>query len=178
MKTKAPKQLKLFRKEGVVFGGGKSGTHPTGKRPFSKKCDVHVVMRSGHAVGGHSLLRSQNRKVVKGIIEKYGKRFYVSIKRNVNVGNHIHLLIRAPNAQLQRDFLRTISALIARHVMKAHKGSPMTVTRFWDARPFTRLVTMGRAFRAVTHYLALNSLEAIGFSKFEARNYLLTLSTG
>jgi hypothetical protein len=56
--------------------------------------------------------------------------------------------------------------------------TPSTIKQFWDARPFTRLVPWGRAYRAVTHYLALNSLEAIGFTKSTAREYLATLNTG
>jgi len=171
------KQLKLFRKEGIVFGGNHQKGNPTKKRPFSKKCDVHLVLKSKYAVGERSFLRVHNRKDIKAIIERYAKRFYISIKRNINVGNHIHLLIHTPTPQMQRRFLRTTTAMIARHVMNAHKGSPSPVKQFWDARPFTRLVHWGRAYRAVICYLSLNSLEAIGFTKASAREYMGTFST-
>lgn len=155
--------------------------NPSKRRPFSKKCDAHVVLKSRFAVGPRSFLRSANRKAVKAIVERSAKRFYVTLRRNINVGNHLHLLIHAPTAEMQRNFLRTITALIAREIMNAHKGNsickvlgrPADAARgFWDARPFSRLIPWGRAYQAILNYLSLNSLEAIGFTKTAAREYL------
>jgi len=36
---------------------------------------------------------------------------------------------------------------------------------FWDQRPFTRLVSLGKEFTNVLAYIALNSTEAAGFSR-------------
>jgi hypothetical protein len=170
-------QLKLFRKEKVIFGGSHLRGNPTCRRPFSKKCDSHLILKSKHAVGERSFLRKSNRNAIKSIIETAAKTFYVTLRRNINVGNHLHLLIHAPNAEMQRNFLRTIAALIARHVTNSHRGKASSIKKFWDGRPFSRLVPWGRAYKAVLNYLSLNSLEAIGFGKMEAREYLRTFST-
>jgi hypothetical protein len=122
-------------------------------------------------------LRAANRRVIKSIIEKAAKKFYVTLRRNINVGNHLHLLIHAQNAEMQRNFLRTISALIAREITGARRGAPTTIKKFWDGRPFSRLVPWGRAYQAILNYFSLNSLEAIGFSKNSAREYLKGLSS-
>ncbi len=176
-KNHSRNQLKLFRKDGVVFGGGNRRTNPTVRRPFSPKCFTHVVMRSGHAKGEHSFLRKQNKYEIKNIIKKASRDFYVEVKRVENVGNHLHLLIRASTREKQSHFFRTISALIARQVTGSRKGKASRMNHFWDARPFTRLVNWGRAYKAVVHYLSLNSLEAIGFSKQMAREYLASFSS-
>jgi REP element-mobilizing transposase RayT len=171
------RQLKFFRRDKIFFGGGLRCTHPTKARPFSKKCDIHVVIKSSYAKGELSFLKAYNRKEIQVIIEKYAKRFYITLKRSVNVGNHIHLLIHAQTAEMLRRFLRAITAMIARHVTRSKKGNPSNYESFWDARPFTRLVNWGKAYETILHYLSLNSLEAIGFTKVMAREYLKTFST-
>ncbi len=183
IKFKRVKQTDFFQPSKITFGGNNKRGHPTRARPFSKKCETHVVMKSRLAIGDRSFLRANNRRAIKAIIEQSAKRFYVTLTRNVNVGNHLHLLICAPTAEAQRNFLRTISALIARKVMSAHRNSPMKLKslgslRFWDGRPFTRLIPWGRAYQAILNYLSLNSLQAIGFSKKEGRKYLKGLSSG
>jgi REP element-mobilizing transposase RayT len=42
-------------------------------------------------------------------------------------------------------------------------------TRFWDHRPFTRVVSGFKAARRLIDYLRINEMEGWGFSKFEAR---------
>jgi hypothetical protein len=169
-------QQKLFRNEKLFFGGNAMKGNPTARRPFSKKCDNHIVLKFRFAQGERSFLRTTNRKIVKSIIERSAKRFYVTLRRNINVGNHLHLLIHAPSAEMQRNFLRTVAALIAREIMGAHKGSPSAIRKFW-ARPFSRLIPWGRPHKAILIYLSLNSPEAIGFTKNSAREYLNELST-
>ncbi len=170
-------QLKLFRQHKLFFGGSRLKGNPSRARPFSKKCVCHIVLKSRHAVGDKSFLSRRNKNFVEGIIKNSSKRFYVTVRRFTNVGNHLHIVLQSPTADAQRNFLRTISALIARRVTNSHRGSPMKVEKFWDARPFSRLVPWGKAYQAILNYLSLNSLEAIGFSKGEARDYLKTLST-
>ena len=171
-------QLKLFRNQKLFFGGSSKRGHPKKARPFSKKCDVHVVLKSRLAVGERSFLRGGNRKLIDTIVQQVSQRFYVTIRRKINVGNHLHLLIHSPNAEFQKNFLRTISALIARKIMGSNKGSPMNVNAFWDGRPFSRLIPWGRAYTTIQKYLSLNSLEAIGFTKVTAQEYLATFFTG
>jgi hypothetical protein len=143
-----------------------------------------LVLKSRFAVGERSFLRVANRKIVKSIIEKSAKRFYVTLRRNINVGNHLHLLVNAPTPDAQRNFLRTclwthLSALKPRALRaRTAQNASHFAADTWDARPFSRLVPWGRAYQAILTYLSLNSLEAIGFTKSEGRDYLRTLASG
>lgn len=175
---KRERQIKMFQPNKLCFGGSGKRGNPNRARPFSKKCDTHIVLKSRHATGERSFLRAANRSQVKRIVEVTAKRFYVTLRRNINVGNHLHLLIHSPNAEMQRNFLRTVAALVAREITGAKKGSPSAIAQFWDGRPFSRLVPWGRAYQSILNYLSLNSLEAIGFSKVTAREYLATLESG
>jgi hypothetical protein len=78
---------------------------------------------------------------------------------------------------MQRNFLRTVTALISREITGATKGSPSAIEQFWDGRPFSRLVPWGKAYQTILSYLSLNSLQAIGFSKVTGRAYLATFSS-
>lgn len=155
-----------------TFGGTMLKGNAREKRPFHKNMFTHLVMRSRFAVGERSMLRMIHKRVVEDIVRGAAKLFSVKIERFVNVGNHLHILIKAPTRQAQANFLRSISGQIVRQIMGVEKGMPGRFEKFWDSKPFTRLVSWGRAYRAVTHYLALNSLEAIGFTKVCAREYL------
>ena len=53
-KNKSAKQIKLFRQEKIFFGGGALKGNPVRARPFSKKCDNHIVLKSRFAVGDRS----------------------------------------------------------------------------------------------------------------------------
>jgi REP element-mobilizing transposase RayT len=164
-------------KRKFIFGGSDLKGNAREKRPFHKHMFSHLVMRSRLAIGERSLLRAAHKKIVEEIVRGAARLFSVKIERFVNVGNHLHILIKAPNRPAQANFLRTISGRIVRQVMGVEKGSPGRFEKFWDSKPFTRLLAWGRAFRAVTHYLSLNSLEAIGFTKVDARRYLAGFST-
>jgi REP element-mobilizing transposase RayT len=164
-------------KRKTVFGGSHLKGNAREKRPFKKDMFTHLVMRSTLAVGDRSMLKPRNKKRIDEIVRNSAKIFSIKIERFVNVGNHLHLLIKAPARWQQANFFRTISGRIVRHVMGVEKGSPGKFSRFWDSKPFTRLVSWGRAYKAVTHYLSLNSLEAIGFTKDTAKEYLKTFST-
>lgn len=165
-------------KRKMVFGGKSLKGNARLKRPFHKNMFTHLVMRSAFAVGERSMLRATHKRVIEEIVRGSARIFAVKIERYVNVGNHLHLLIKAPSRQAQANFLRAISGQIVRQIMGVEKGRPGRFKRFWDSKPFTRLVSWGRAYKAVTHYLSLNSLEAIGFTKVSAREYLVGYSTG
>ena len=83
------------------------------------------------------------------------------IYRLENVGNHLHLLVKAPTREAFQSFLRTVSGLGARLISGAKKGTARG--KFWDAPAYSRVVAWGRAFKALQAYFDKNKLEAIGF---------------
>ncbi|MBK7961116.1 MAG: hypothetical protein IPK04_07830 [Bdellovibrionales bacterium] len=68
----------------------------------------------------------------------------------VNVGNHLHLVVVLTKLSLYRKFIRTITALIARHVGQRNRGVGRATQsgkdkmenhfQFWLARPIHELL--------------------------------------
>jgi REP element-mobilizing transposase RayT len=130
-------------------------------------------MRSGRAWGQKSFLLKNNSTAIEKIIEKHGKACGVQICDFANGGNHLHLIVRITNRPLFKKFLRVITGLIARFILRAEKaaGKLKHDQKFWDARPFTRIVDWGRGYEILKSYLTLNKLEALGFVKWEKRDH-------
>jgi REP element-mobilizing transposase RayT len=125
------------------FGGGNSHTtHPTTRRSFSSKHKLHITMKSRCATGSRSMLAPNNKSKIDAIVRESARRFHVKIYSFENTGNHLHLVIQTAKREWLSNFLRTVSALIARHVMKAHRGSPLADgVKFWHARPLSKIIT-------------------------------------
>ncbi|MBI2605058.1 MAG: transposase [Deltaproteobacteria bacterium] len=119
------RQLEMFKKPALEYGGGLERGRRKTYRPFDSKKPVHVVMRAGRARGEWSLLRPANRKTVDHIVRTYAKRFRVRVMEFQNVGNHLHLLVQASRRRDFRSFMRTIPAQIATKVTGAKKGNAL-----------------------------------------------------
>jgi REP element-mobilizing transposase RayT len=162
----AAKQLNLlstWQKDRYAFGGSNlKNSHAKTKRPFSRKLPLHVVMRSSQAKGSHSL-SLHNRKIEAALFEE-ATRQHLKLHSAANAGNHLHLLVQAPSREQLSAFLKAVSGRIAMIVTGARKGASLS-SKFWDQRPFTRLVNAGRDFMAVRQYLAMNSTESAGLAR-------------
>jgi len=146
-----------------VFGGALlKKSNPKEKRPISTKHTMHIVMRSQHAKGKRSFLAKRNREAVNRIIKHQASKHGLRLYRYENVGNHIHILLRTGHRKWLIGFLRSVTGLIARHVLGAERGSAQGL-QFWEARPFSRVVTWGRDYNSVKRYFDKNRLQAWGF---------------
>lgn len=178
-----------------AYGGSlrKTRAGRAGARPLSTRESMHLVLRSSRAKGDWSFLRPRNSIRVKAIIEKFAFIYGVQILSLVNVGNHLHLHIRLGNRFGYAPFIRAISGAIVvavcGHARWSKKmslgthgeargvaalaagdvGAALAAGRFWDHRPFTRVVVGFQAARRMVDYLRINEMEGWGFSKTEAR---------
>lgn len=110
------------------------------------------------------MLLKRYRNPIKWLIRKQAIKFNVEIHRYANSGNHLHLLVKPSSDRKQfTAFMRAISGLIARQVLKAERGQAKGI-KFWDARPFSRLVSWGKAFERCARYIEKNIFEALGFT--------------
>ena len=98
------------------------------------------------------------------VIKLLSERFGIKVYRFANSGNHLHLLVQPTSRQAYLNFIRALTGIIARIVLNAERGSASMIDRFWDSRPFTRIVEWGKDFAGVRNYIDLNTLEAIGFN--------------
>lgn len=136
-------------------------------RPLSTKEPVHLVLKSAYAVGIMSMLQKYNVNKIDKIIRSHAKLCRIRIYHFVNVGNHLHLVVKLDDRKLFAKFIRSVSGLIARHVLKKERG-PQNIgenstnkrVAFWVARPFTRLVSWGNDYKFVTRYIEKNRNQA------------------
>jgi REP element-mobilizing transposase RayT len=169
-------QLNLLGKKGIrQFGGKLLKGNAKRARPLSTKEAIHLVLKSQQAVGSRSMLRPKNARVIERTIRKNARTFGISIYHYVNVGNHLHLVIRLTHLRLYQPFIRATTGTIARHVAQRQRGRGLRgsgagvgagagATRakqnFWVARPFTRLVAWGRDYSRIKRYMIKNQNQA------------------
>lgn len=64
--------------------------------------------------------------------------------------------------------MRALSGVIARMVLGAERGHAKGL-KFWDARPFSRIIEWERDFKSLGFYILQNTLEATGFMPYQPR---------
>jgi hypothetical protein len=95
-----------------------------------------------------------------------------------NVGNHFHFQIKLSNRYVYRPFIRALTSAIAMAVTGVNKWTKIKGTpkvKFWDYRPFTRVVQSYRGFLNLKDYIQINIFEGFGYQKGEARLILANL---
>ena len=93
------------------------------RRPLDRKRPVHLCMKASCA-RGHLTMLGINRVKIAQIVNTWSRRFHVTLHGFENVGNHLHFILSFKVEEGFQNFLRTISALIAREVTGARRGKP------------------------------------------------------
>ncbi len=118
---------------GVGFGGSKFRGNPKGKRPFSKKHHIHIVLKSSFAVGANSFLAVRHREYVNRIVRSLAAKSGIRLYDFVNVGNHLHLMVKASHRSALSKFLRSLSGILPRRILNAQKGRPLSLQKSRDS---------------------------------------------
>lgn len=121
---------------------------------------MHFVLRSSRATGSLSFRRPANERMVRALLETFTRRNGIKILDLALPGNHIHLHLKLRDRRSYKAFIRAFTAAIALRLQ---------IKKFWDRRPFSRIVKGRRDFLGIKSYLRLNALEASGMSRKEAR---------
>jgi REP element-mobilizing transposase RayT len=142
-------------------------------RPISTQSSMHLVLRSTQARAERSFLEPSNAHKIKNFVKKFAKKNHVQILSLANVGNHLHLHIKLGTRRGYRPFIRALTAAIAvaiggRSRWTKTKSEGCT-KKFWDLRPFTRIVQSFRALLTLNNYIEINRLEGQGYARREAR---------
>jgi len=171
------KQVQLFAKKSSAYGGSllKTCKGRSGPRPLATRDSMHLVLRSSKARGEWSFFKKKNARAVNAILSKFSQRHFVRILSKAIVGNHIHLHIQLRSRSTYKAFIRAITSAIAMAITGASRWRPLKTCardRFWDLRPFTRIVQGFRDLSNLKRYIELNQLEVGGFTKDEARFFL------
>jgi len=154
------KQLSLLKSQNKAYGGEllKTRKGRSGPRPLDTRNTMHLVLRSSRARGRWSFLRNENQHYIKKIVARFSVRYGVRILSLANVGNHLHFHIKLGNRHAYRPFIRAVTAAIAMAVTKKSRWNK-GLGKFWDYRPFTRVVIGFRAFLKLKDYIQINQLE-------------------
>lgn len=91
-----------------------------------------------------------------------------------NVGNHLHLHIQLTNRFTYKPFIRALTSAIAMAITGVNKWTRARLgrIRFWDYRPYTRVVIGFRALLGLRDYIRINIWEGYGYSRSEAVFYV------
>jgi REP element-mobilizing transposase RayT len=147
---------------------------------------MHLVLRSSKAKGPMSF-RKHHKKIIE-ILNKFSQKYGVKILSIANVGNHIHMQIKLSNRYTYRPFIRAITSAIAMAVtginrwtkqekigeenLETETSGRSAKEKFWDYRPFTRVVKSYLGFLNLRDYIKINKLEGEGFAR-EGAEYIV-----
>lgn len=192
-KPRKPKQLTLLKREKSAYGGSLRNTREgrSRGRPLATRETMHLVLRSTQAKGAWSFRNTKNARNIERIVGDFAKKYGVGILSMANVGNHLHLQIKLANRRTYAPFIRATTGAIAmavtgrtrwekkqssqrnpaKHdeIQSLQNGSASPMKKFWDYRPFTRVVQSLRARLNLKDYVRINALEGEGYRRDDAR---------
>ncbi len=171
------KQQSFFKLNEKPYGGvlQKRRSGRCGPRPLDTKNTMHLILKSSKAIGPWSFRSSSNEKRIKEIIRKFSSKFGVKILSLANVGNHLHFQIKLTNRFTYAPFIRAVTAAISMAVTGHNRwhstvGKNKTkLKKFWDYRPFSRVVFGRQGFLTLRDYININQLEGFGFKRNGAK---------
>jgi putative transposase len=139
-------------------------------RPLATKQSMHLVLRSSKAKGAWSFKIARNDRMIRQLTQKFAKKYGVKVLGLANVGNHLHYQVQLTHRHTYKAFIRALTGSIAMAVSGRSRWSKTTdKLRFWDYRPFTRIVIGFRAKLKLADYLQINAIESFGHSRSQAR---------
>ncbi len=162
------KQASFLPKLKLDHGGDIRKGKRKGARPFSHKNAIHVVLRSTQARGSQSLLTKANQHLTEQLLKACCDKHRIRVYRFVNVGNHLHLLLKTKARKYEyakRDFqrfLKEFAGAVAFRITGAKKTEPNPKGRFWDKLLYSRIVSWGREYENLRDYFTKNFFESVG----------------
>jgi REP element-mobilizing transposase RayT len=147
-----PEQIELARTQ---HGGDVRRGQRKLERPVSTRRPMHVVLASRRARGPWSLRKHD--RVVREVLRRMARRFEVRIYDFANVGTHLHLVVRARRREGFQGFLRSFAGVLTRRITGAERSRPCG--RFFASLAWSRVVTWGRDYWGLRHYVFRNQIE-------------------
>lgn len=139
-----------------------------GPRPVSVYDSMHFVLRSTQAKGKWSFRAPKNFQRIEKILKTFAARHGVEIINYAINFNHVHFSAYVSSINGYKKFIRAVTGAIAMAVTGMSRWNPLDV-KFWDRRPFSRIVRGHTEEVALDDYIEINKYEAKGFRREEAR---------
>lgn len=170
-----PIQTDLFSKKSKSYGGSLQTTRKgrSYARPISTTQSMHLVLRSSQAIGDLSFKKPSNAKEIQRILSQFALKYGIKIISLANVGTHLHFHLKISKRQGYFRFIRAVTSAIAIQIMGHPRWSQKqsgqnSNKKFWDYRPFTRVLSSYREFLTLNDYIQINQLEGLGLSRIHA----------
>lgn len=128
-----------------------------GARPVSRRHALHMVFKSDNAKGPTSFLHPRCRVILHRTLKQMARRYGLRIHEVGICGNHFHVLVRFQNRRLLMAFNKVFTSTLVKRLC----GSQKLDRRFFDFRPFTRVVESCRGYEIARDYVLLNQLEGL-----------------
>ncbi|MBS1970306.1 MAG: transposase [Bdellovibrionales bacterium] len=142
----------------TTHGGVDSKGRRKEYRPLSEKKWIHLTLKSEKAKGPWSFLTPKNQQIIREILKSKSKKWGVQIAEVVNVGNHLHIKLKFKYREGFQNFLRSVTALIARKITNARRGH--AAGKFWQGLAFTRVIKTRIEELQLRGYFKANRLQA------------------
>ncbi len=166
--TTAANRLYLKRNPTAHGSSFRNFRQGRGARPLSTNQTMHMILRSSKAKGEWAFSTHINEQYVDYYVSKFARKYGVRILSLVNVHNHLHFHIQLTNRLHYKHFIRALTAALAMAITKKSRWNKLK-EKFWDYRPFTRIIANERQRLSLRDYLAINELEGRGIPKDVAR---------
>lgn len=152
------KQLSLLQ-HSVSHGGDLLKNKQKTRRPLSSRRPVHVVFRSQKVMDHGSFVR--HKDLLNELLQKYARMYHITIYEFAICTNHLHGVFGFKECIDFQNFLRSFTGQVAQKISN-QKG-------FWEARPFTRVLSWGKDFERTQNYVEKNRLETWGWIEYQPR---------
>ncbi len=140
------KQQSLFKEKiDLTFGGSKLKGKRKSRRTLDSKRPIHLVLK---ATNDEQLLL--NRQKVTATLKRMADKFHIKIYSAAVNADHIHLVIKIPCRLMYTRWIRAFTGLLAKTIPGVK----------WGLRPYSRIVSWGRAFKSLLSYVQINRVEA------------------
>ncbi len=166
MRNRRPKNVSVSKKTDFTVYGGillNKRKNRTYARPISTSKSMHLVLRSSKSVDEKSFKTPKNRKLIGEILAKFSIKYGVHIISLANVGTHLHLHIKIAKRTGYLRFIRAVTSAIAmgvsgrnRRTMRSVQDGIRIKEKFWDYRPFSRIIEGFRALLHMRDYIQIN----------------------
>jgi REP element-mobilizing transposase RayT len=146
-------------------------------------------------MGPTSFLRPQNKKPIESLIASLSRKYGITVYQRAIATNHLHILLRIECRKSYVAFIRVLSSLNPnllqststrptsretgplqkKFLLRGDGKNTLEIQgkgqKFWQFRPFNRVLFWGRDFKTCRLHVIQNTLEAIGFLAYKPRHY-------
>jgi len=139
------KQLNLFKEKLTCeFGGALNKGRRKTARPLDSKRSLHLVFKCTNP-----FLLLRRRDEIEKEIFRMSHRFGLKVYRIAVQADHIHLSVRIPSRVLYCRWIRGLTSRLVQRI----PGLKFAL------RPYSRIVSWGREFKAIGKYIFANFQE-------------------